>query len=111
MAILESGYGWTRLAQNANNLLGWKYFADAAGGERDFGVLECPEKETSDRSIVFRDRAEAFDLMADQLASSDNYRADTERYRRDRASGVNVVDGWTASPTPTTRSSRLGAPP
>jgi len=25
MAILESGYGWTRLAQNTNNLLGWKY--------------------------------------------------------------------------------------
>ena len=92
MAILESGYGWTRLAQNTNNLLGWKYVSGASAGERDFWVLECPEKGTSDRFIVFRDRAEAVDFVVDQLASSDNYRADTERYHRDRASGVNVVE-------------------
>ena len=35
MAILESGYGWTRLAQNTNNLLGWKYFPGASAGARD----------------------------------------------------------------------------
>ena len=92
MAILESGYGWTRLAQNTNNLLGWKYFSAASAGEHDFWVLECPERGTSDRFIVFRARAEAVDYVADQLASSDNYRADTERYRRDRASGVDVVE-------------------
>jgi len=92
MAILESGYGWTPLAQNTNNLLGWKYFADASVGERGFWVLECPEKGTSDRFVVFRDRAEAVDFVANQLASSDNYRADTERYRSDRASGVSVVE-------------------
>jgi Mannosyl-glycoprotein endo-beta-N-acetylglucosaminidase len=92
MAILESGYGWTRLAQNTNNLLGWKYFSDPSAGERDFWVLECPEKGASDRFIVFRDRAEAVDFVADQLASSDNYRADTERYRRDRAAGMSVVE-------------------
>jgi hypothetical protein len=92
MAILESGYGWTRLAQNTNNLLAWKYFSGASAGERDFWVLECPEKGTSDRFIVFRDRAEAVEFVANQLASSDNYRADTERYRRDRASGMNVVE-------------------
>jgi hypothetical protein len=91
MAILESGYGWTRLAQNTNHLLGWKYFS-AAAGERDFWVLDCPKMGTRDRFIVFRDRAEAVDYVADQLASSDNYRASTERYRRDRASGVNVVE-------------------
>ena len=92
MAILESGYGWTRLAQQTNNLLGWKYFSGASTGERDFWVLECPEKGTSDRFIVFRDRAEAVDFVADQLASSDNYRADTERYIRDRANGMSVVE-------------------
>ena len=91
MAILESGYGWTRLAQNTNNLLGWKYFPEAAG-EREFWVLECPEQGTSDRLLVFRDRAEAIDYVAEQLATSDNYRADTERYVTDRASGVNVVE-------------------
>ena len=92
MAILESEYGWTRLAQNTNNVLAWKYFPGASAGERDFWVLECPEKGTSHRFIVFRDRAEAVDFVADQLASSDNYRADTERYRRDRAAGMNVVE-------------------
>jgi Mannosyl-glycoprotein endo-beta-N-acetylglucosaminidase len=91
MAILESGYGWTRLAQSTNNVLAWKYFPGAAG-ERDFWGLECPEEGTSDRFIVFRDRAEAVDYVAAQLATSDNYRADTERYRRDRASGMNVVE-------------------
>jgi Mannosyl-glycoprotein endo-beta-N-acetylglucosaminidase len=92
MAILESGYGWTRLAENTNNLLGWKYSPGASGEERDFWVLECPEKGTSDRFLVFRDRADAVDYVAGQLASSDNYRADTERYRRDRTSGVHVVE-------------------
>jgi len=92
MAILESGYGWTRLAQNTNNLLGWKYFSGASAGEREFWVLECPEKGTSDRFVVFRDRAEAVDFVADQLASSDNYRANTERYREDRANGADVVE-------------------
>lgn len=91
MAILESGYGWTRLAQNTNNLLGWKYFPEAAG-EREFWVLECPEQGISDRLLVFRDRAEAIDYVAEQLATSDNYRADTQRYIRDRASGVDVVE-------------------
>ena len=91
MAILESGYGWTRLAQNTNNLLGWKYFPEAAG-EREFWVLECPEQGISDRLLVFRDRAEAIDYVAEQLATSDNYRADTQRYIRDRGSGVDVVE-------------------
>ena len=91
MAILESGYGWTRLAQNTNNLLGWKYFPEAAG-EREFWVLECPEQGITDRLLVFRDRAEAIDYVAEQLATSDNYRADTQRYIRDRGSGVDVVE-------------------
>ena len=92
MAMLESGYGWTRLAENTNNLLAWKYSPGASGQERDFWVLECPEMGTSDRFLVFRDRAEAVDFVADQLASSDNYREDTDRYRADRTSGVPVVE-------------------
>ena len=92
MAMLESGYGWTRLAENTNNLLAWKYSPGASGQERDFWVLECPEMGTSDRFLVFRDRAEAVDFVADQLASSDNYREDTDRYRDDRTSGVPVVE-------------------
>ena len=88
----NSGYGWTRLAENTNNLLAWKYSPGASGQERDFWVLECPEMGTSDRFLVFRDRAEAVDFVADQLASSDNYREDTDRYRDDRTNGVPVVE-------------------
>jgi hypothetical protein len=62
-------------------------------------VLDCPsEREgAGNRFVVFADRAEAVDFVARQLATSDNYRADTERYRRDRATGADVVaavDRW-----------------
>jgi hypothetical protein len=86
------GDGHPRLAQNTNNLLGWKYSPGVSDGERDTWGLECPEKGTIDEFLVSRDRAEAVDFVADQLASSENYRADTERYRRDRASGTDVVE-------------------
>jgi hypothetical protein len=92
MAILESGYGQTQLAQNANNLLGWKSFPGVDAGGRDSWGLECPGRGVIDRFVVFRDRADGIDYVSSQLASSDNYRADTERYRRDRASDADVVE-------------------
>jgi hypothetical protein len=95
MAIQESGYGWTTLAQETNNLLAWKYTTPAAAGGRGDWVLDCGE--VSDRYIVFADRSEAIDFVARQLATSDNYAADTERYRQDRVNGVEVaaaVDRW-----------------
>jgi hypothetical protein len=92
IAILESGYGWSRLAQNTHNLMGWKYFPEAPAGGRDSWLLECPELGISDRFLVFRDRADAVDFVASQLATTDNYRADAERYQRDRANGVDVVE-------------------
>jgi hypothetical protein len=85
MAIAESGYGWTRLALNTNNLFAWKHFPGAATEGRQYWVLECQPDEPGTRFVVFADRAEAVDFVARQLAASDNYRADTERYRRDRA--------------------------
>jgi Mannosyl-glycoprotein endo-beta-N-acetylglucosaminidase len=85
MAIAESGYGWTRLALNTNNLFAWKHFPGPATEGRPYWVLECQPDEPGTRFVVFADRAEAVDFVARQLAASDNYRADTERYRRDRA--------------------------
>jgi Mannosyl-glycoprotein endo-beta-N-acetylglucosaminidase len=85
MAIAESGYGWTRLALNTNNLFAWKHFGGPASEGRSYWVLECQPDEPGTRFIVFADRAEAVEFVARQLATSDNYRADTERYRRDRA--------------------------
>jgi hypothetical protein len=85
MAIVESGYGWTRLAINTNNLFAWKHFPGPAMEGREYWVLECQPDEPGNRFVVFADRAEAVDFVARQLATSDNYREDTERYRRDRA--------------------------
>jgi len=85
MAIVESGYGWTRLALNTNNLFAWKHFPGPATEGRQYWVLECQPDEPGSRFVVFADRTEAVDFVARQLATSGNYRADTERYRRDRA--------------------------
>jgi Mannosyl-glycoprotein endo-beta-N-acetylglucosaminidase len=85
MAIAESGYGWTRLALNTNNLFAWKHFPGPAAEGRGYWVLECQPDEPGTRFVVFANRAEAVAFVAQQLATSDNYRADTERYRRDRA--------------------------
>ena len=85
MAIAESGYGWTRLAINTNNLFAWKHFPGPATEGRQYWVLECQPDEPGSRFVVFADRAEAVDFVARQLATSENYRADTERYRQDRA--------------------------
>jgi hypothetical protein len=85
MAIAESGYGWTRLALNTNNLFAWKHFPGPAAEGRRYWVLECQPDEPGTRFVVFANRAEAVDFVARQLATSDNYRADTERYRRHRA--------------------------
>src|ERR671919_2013975 len=85
MAIAESGYGWTRLAINTNNLFAWKHFPGPAAEGRRYWVLECQPDKPGSRFVVFADRAEAVDFVAGQLATSDNYREDTERYRQDRA--------------------------
>jgi hypothetical protein len=85
MAIAESGYGWTRLAINTNNLFAWKHFPGPATDGREYWVLECQPDEPGNRFVVFADRAEAVDFVARQLATSENYREDTERYRQDRA--------------------------
>ena len=95
MAIQESGYGWTTLAQHTNDILAWKYTTASAAGGRNSWVLDCGA--TKDRYIVFPDRAQAVDFVAQQLATSDNYAAATDRYRQERAQGapvVEAIDRW-----------------
>lgn len=90
MAIQESGYGWTTLAQHTNDILAWKYTTASAAGGRDFWVLNCGTSK--DRYIVFADRSQAVDFVAQQLATSSNYMAATKRYRQDRTQDVAVVE-------------------
>jgi hypothetical protein len=95
MAIQESGYGWTSLAQQTNNILAWKYTTSSAAGGRGSWEFDCGG--ASDRYIVFADRAQAIDFVAKQLATSQNYADATARYREERAKGVptaEAVETW-----------------
>jgi hypothetical protein len=85
------------MAQETNNLLAWKYVPGPAVGNREAWGIDCPNAGPRDRFVMFGDRAEGVNFVAEQLATTDNYRADTARYRQDRANNGNVreaVDRW-----------------
>ena len=79
LAIVESGYGWTRLALDANNLFAWKA---SASGRGKFYVAECQRSRSAkNRFAAFGSRTEGFDLVAGKLASLDAYRGHTRAYQ------------------------------
>jgi hypothetical protein len=98
MAMVESGYGWTRTALQANNFFGWKHYSAAAAGGRQAYVLDCqPAEDVNNRYVVFADAADAVDFVAGKLASLPTYRQDGEAYRVARASGQPAeaaTKGW-----------------
>ena len=85
IAISESGYGWTRLAIDANNLFAWKYVESAAAGRKPY-VLRCAGRR-SQRFLAFASRADAVDFVAERLATADVYRKPTEAYQAARKQG------------------------
>jgi uncharacterized FlgJ-related protein len=75
MAIVESGYGWTRTTRNANNFFGWKY----TDTRRPKAVRPTLTSENfNNEYIVFESRAEAIDYLASKLATLAYYRANAE---------------------------------
>jgi len=99
IAIAESGYGWARLALEANNLFAWRFVpADAAG--RKAYVPECERARLKrNRFMVFASRAEAFDFVAARLARLKAYRKHTEAYKAARKRGElgeRAVNAWLA---------------
>ena len=98
MAVVESGYGFTRTGLEANNLYGWKYNSKAAAGGRGFYTLTCqPPEDVGNRYIKFATRTESIGFVAGKLAALSYYRADTEAYRQARAANRPVkaaVDAW-----------------
>jgi hypothetical protein len=97
IAIAESGYGWTRLAIEANNLFAWKAGAAATAAGKAF-VPPC-ERARGARTgfVIFPSRAEAFDFVAGRLAKMGPYREHTAAYVASRARGVaaeTAVDAW-----------------
>src|SRR5687767_10136928 len=61
IAIAESGYGWTRLALEANNLFAWKFVQTAAEGRKPY-VARCEgRRHQRQRFVTFASRADAVD--------------------------------------------------
>lgn len=95
MAMVESGYGFTRIALFANNYFGWK----AKEGDPAAYRLTCQPTNTDPNAdyVRFKSLAEAMDRVAARLATSSYYKADTAQYQADRKSGVDLktaVQRW-----------------
>lgn len=91
MAMVESGYGWTRTAIEAHNFFGWKFNSAAAAGGRPLYELKCqPPEDVNNRYIVFADAADAVDFVAAKLATLPAYGKKTAAYRMERAAGTSA---------------------
>lgn len=92
MSMLESGYGFTRTAQFAKNLFGWK----APKSDQASYVLTCqPASDPGNHYRRFADEAEAIDQVASRLgtqATRAQYADATRAYAGERAAGVPVAD-------------------
>lgn len=100
MAIVESGYGWTRTALEAHNFFGWKFTSSKAAGQRDFYILDCqPREDVNNRYVVFSSAGDAVDFVAAKLATLPAYQGDTKAYKLARsksADTANAVKSWLA---------------
>jgi uncharacterized FlgJ-related protein len=96
IAIAESGYGWTRLALEANNLFAWRFVPADAAGRKSY-TAKCKGRLARARFMVFASRAEAFDFVAARLARLKAYRKHTEAYKAARQRGEaseRAVNAW-----------------
>lgn len=100
MAANESGFGYTRIGQFANNLFGWKWYSAEAAGGRSYYTLTCqPSWDPNNKYVRFATRREAVLFIAMKLATLERYKDDTDRYIADIRAGVAVrtaVDRWVA---------------
>lgn len=100
MAMVESGYGWTRAALAANNFYGWKFYSSTAAGGRKSYVLDCqPAADVNNRYVVFASAADAVDFVAYKLANLPTYSKSAAKYREARVSGMLVesaTKAWVA---------------
>lgn len=97
MAIAESGYGYTRMAIEANNLFAWKTGRAATQAGKAY-VPPCGRRADMQRGfMIFESRAHAFEHVAARLASYGPYRDYTAAYVAARKRGEPVqaaVDAW-----------------
>jgi uncharacterized FlgJ-related protein len=101
MASLESGFGFTRIALNANNLFEWKYYSAASAGNRQAWVFGClPEEDHNNKYVKFSSRDEAMNFVAMKLATLERYHTITISYRAQRSQGdgiLEAINSWVDS--------------
>lgn len=98
MGLVEAGYGFTRTAQQAHNLFGWK--APERGLTPHY-VLACQDTagefgEADDNRcyVVFDSEQRAVDYVAGRLASgfTANYAKANARYQKETSASVPVIE-------------------
>jgi hypothetical protein len=93
MASLESGFGFTRTAQFADNLFGWKYTTDAAADGRASWTLGCqPATDPGNKYVMFRDHNDSLSFVGRKLAQLASYKKVTAQYHADRAAALPVEE-------------------
>ncbi|WJH39396.1 glucosaminidase domain-containing protein [Aliirhizobium terrae] len=89
MAIVESGYGFTRIAIKSNNILAFKWPGDTiAAGRKKFKLWCQPLEDKGNIYPAFKTRAEAIDFVASRLKFASHYKAATVTYGVDLKNGV-----------------------
>lgn len=74
MAMQESGYGFTRIALNANNLFGFKVPSSGPPGDRGKYTLVCqPAQDPGKDYIAFRDYEDAVMFVSERLSTLPRY--------------------------------------
>jgi hypothetical protein len=99
IAIAESGYGWTRVALDANNVFAWKFVPASTQALKPY-VPPCERRRgIKERFAAFESKAHAFDFVAAKLATLDAYREHTDAYRAARKvgeAGEAAIHAWLA---------------
>ncbi|NTG45233.1 glucosaminidase domain-containing protein [Rhizobium rhizogenes] len=89
MTIVESGYGFTRIAIKSNNILAFKWPGDTiAAGRKKFELWCQPPDDEGSIYPAFKTRAEAIDFVASRLKLASHYKAATATYGADLKNGV-----------------------
>jgi uncharacterized FlgJ-related protein len=87
IAIAESGYGWTRVALDANNVFAWKFVPGPAQPLKAY-LPACERRRgIKERFAAFDSKAHAFDFVAAKLATLEAYREHTAAYRAAHKTG------------------------
>ncbi|MBB3302808.1 putative FlgJ-related protein [Rhizobium sp. BK077] len=89
MAVVESGYGLTRIAIKSNNIFAFKWPGAEIGKGYEKFVLWCqPDWDDGNEYPAFKTRADAVNFVAWRLANSRHYKPARDAYQEALKSGI-----------------------